>query len=381
MRRLEQTMTQGGFLSKRLYIPPQVWYQQTLVRLPAVETKLQGCQQLARMLDDLMIQSKKGIVTLLIPGGAGADQDQDRLMLLKELEALELTALQIWTKLSKKLSFIQKPHKHPGSMGLNASSSGGSVSTTRSDSASVSSGGSGSVRVDQTRARSPLSSLASGGTIAGAMFHPIQFPKPLPLPAYDSVDDDDEGMETLGQKATHQNGNGDTKAKPTRAGAEPIERTLSLDSATPSSSTSTSTSNTVAFDLGESVTSLESSSSTTHSSNEKPSPPLPSTPVPKASTWKRHLVRKSLDDFIRNRDKLPYDHSMFVPIVNPKKAMASGGSSPGQSTKQDQGLSPSQTSSYSYSSGNSSLPGTDLLTSQFKNFSMSFQKSILYDKL
>ncbi|KAG0207491.1 hypothetical protein BGX28_001268 [Mortierella sp. GBA30] len=142
MRLLEQTMTSGGFLTKRLFVPRQIWYQQkrAFFRLAALETKIHTCQTLATSLDRMVAHAKKGMLTLLIEpyGGSGSDaggadegsQDQDqeqereraRTALLKELDAIDATVLQLWLKLSKKLSFISRPGKHPG--GIASSSSG-----------------------------------------------------------------------------------------------------------------------------------------------------------------------------------------------------------------------------------------------------------------
>ncbi|KAG0250305.1 hypothetical protein BG011_008497 [Mortierella polycephala] len=114
MRNLEQTMTSGGFVTRKLYVPRQIWYQRTLVRLPAAETKINVCQTLTGMLDRMATQSKKGLLNLLVEAGGGAAGDQGRALLLKELEAIEATALHVWAKLSKKLTFIHRPGKHPG---------------------------------------------------------------------------------------------------------------------------------------------------------------------------------------------------------------------------------------------------------------------------
>ncbi|KAG0036067.1 hypothetical protein BGZ82_004729 [Podila clonocystis] len=113
MRRLEQTMTQGGFLTRRLFVPRTIWYQ-SLVRLPAAESKTSACQTLHSLLNKMSLQAQRGILTLMVEPGGGVDGDQDRTMILRELEALEAATVQIQNKLSKKFSFIHRPGKHPG---------------------------------------------------------------------------------------------------------------------------------------------------------------------------------------------------------------------------------------------------------------------------
>ncbi|KAG0041082.1 hypothetical protein BGZ83_002385 [Gryganskiella cystojenkinii] len=347
MRRLEQTMTQGGFLSKRLYIPPQVWYQKhVVIRIAAVETKIQGCQQLSKMLDDLLIQSKKGIITLLIPGGttsagsdgSSADRDQDRLLLLKELEALEIVAVQVWTRLSKKLSFVDRPGKHQGSLNVNTSTAIAShaaalVLTTatspRSDSVSAES--IGSVRSGETQSPPSIPSLFSSDAIAGSMSTLAAHTSKAELlqPSRESTGEDEESFETLAQDRIGGQFGPSSQHTPRRE-----KRSF-------------------------------------------------------AFSPENSFVRKSFDGFIRNRDRLPYDHSMFVPIVDSKRAMAGSGSNNNpKRTKKQEGSSPKQMNVPSFGSGSGGsssgglhLHGTDLLTNQFKHISMSIQKSILFDKI
>ncbi|KAF9322018.1 hypothetical protein BG003_008209 [Podila horticola] len=113
MRRLEQTMTQGGFLTRKLFVPRTIWYQ-SLVRLPAAESKTSACQTLHSMLNKMSLQAQRGHLTLMVEPGGGVDGDQNRTMILRELEALEAATVQIQNKLSKKLSFIHRPGKRPG---------------------------------------------------------------------------------------------------------------------------------------------------------------------------------------------------------------------------------------------------------------------------
>ncbi|KAF9956973.1 hypothetical protein BGZ72_002296, partial [Mortierella alpina] len=108
MRLLEQTMVSGGFLTKKLFVPRQIWYQK-MVRLPAWDFKITACQTMATMLERMTAQAKKGTLILLVEPGGGAEGDQNRAVLLKELDAIETTVLQLWVKMSKKLSFISRP--------------------------------------------------------------------------------------------------------------------------------------------------------------------------------------------------------------------------------------------------------------------------------
>ncbi|KAF9435849.1 hypothetical protein BGZ76_005397 [Entomortierella beljakovae] len=109
MRKLEQTMTSGGFLTKRMYVPRTIWYQ-SLVRLPAADTKISVCQTLITLFNKLSKQGQSGQLNLAIE--SGPEGDTERGALLKELDALETAATQVQSKLSKKLSFIPRPGKN-----------------------------------------------------------------------------------------------------------------------------------------------------------------------------------------------------------------------------------------------------------------------------
>ncbi|KAG0287583.1 hypothetical protein BGZ98_004587, partial [Dissophora globulifera] len=109
MRKLEQTMTTGGFLTKRMYVPRAIWYQ-SVVRLAAADTKTNACQTLTALFKKLAKQSRNGQLNLLVEGGP--DGEAERLTVLKELEGLESAANQVQIKLSKKLSFIHRPGKN-----------------------------------------------------------------------------------------------------------------------------------------------------------------------------------------------------------------------------------------------------------------------------
>ncbi|KAF9910753.1 hypothetical protein BX616_010789, partial [Lobosporangium transversale] len=109
MRKLEQTMTTGGFLTKRMYVPRAIWYQ-SLVRLPAAGIKIEACRTLYDRFDEMAKQSQNGTLNLLVEGGP--EVDAERMAILKELESLEATAHSVQSKLSKKLSFINRPGKN-----------------------------------------------------------------------------------------------------------------------------------------------------------------------------------------------------------------------------------------------------------------------------
>ncbi|KAF8940375.1 hypothetical protein BGZ47_007782 [Haplosporangium gracile] len=67
MRQLEQTMTTGGFLTRKVHVPRQVWYQRaTSVRLPAAEAKVSACHTITLMLEQMVAQSKRGMLNLMI---------------------------------------------------------------------------------------------------------------------------------------------------------------------------------------------------------------------------------------------------------------------------------------------------------------------------
>ncbi|KAI8363485.1 hypothetical protein B0O80DRAFT_14502 [Mortierella sp. GBAus27b] len=109
MRRLEQTMTTGGFLTKRMYVPKAIWYQ-SLIRLPAAESKMNACQTLSNLFSKLAKHMQNGSLNLLVEGGP--EGDAERMSVLKELESLETAAHQMQSKLSKKLSYIHRPGKN-----------------------------------------------------------------------------------------------------------------------------------------------------------------------------------------------------------------------------------------------------------------------------
>ncbi|KAF9539581.1 hypothetical protein EC957_005198 [Mortierella hygrophila] len=67
MRQLELTMTTGGFLTRKVHVPRQVWYQRaTMVRLPAAEAKVSACHTITLMLEQMVAQSKRGMLNLMI---------------------------------------------------------------------------------------------------------------------------------------------------------------------------------------------------------------------------------------------------------------------------------------------------------------------------
>ncbi|KAK5815319.1 hypothetical protein F5H01DRAFT_345503 [Linnemannia elongata] len=105
MRRIEQSMLGGGFVTKRMYVPRSIWYQ-SLVRLPAADTKISACQALVAIL------TKMAKINMLVAAGGGPEGDVERMTVLKELDSLEAAAHQAQIKLSKKLSFIHRPGKN-----------------------------------------------------------------------------------------------------------------------------------------------------------------------------------------------------------------------------------------------------------------------------
>ncbi|KAF9920732.1 hypothetical protein FBU30_009353 [Linnemannia zychae] len=105
MRRIEQSMLGGGFVTKRMYVPRAIWFQ-SLVRLPAVDSKISACQTL------MAILTKMAKINMLVPAGGGPEGDIERMTVLKELDSLEAAAHQVQVKLSKKLSFIHRPGKN-----------------------------------------------------------------------------------------------------------------------------------------------------------------------------------------------------------------------------------------------------------------------------
>lgn len=98
-------MLGGGFVTKRMYVPRSIWYQ-SLVRLPAADTKISACQALVAIL------TKMAKINMLVAAGGGPEGDVERMTVLKELDSLEAAAHQAQIKLSKKLSFIHRPGKN-----------------------------------------------------------------------------------------------------------------------------------------------------------------------------------------------------------------------------------------------------------------------------
>ncbi|KAF8924030.1 hypothetical protein BGZ58_002254 [Dissophora ornata] len=136
MHLLAQTMTSGGFLSPKLYVPKVIWYQKTLIRLPAIDAKINACHIISQILERMTAQSKNGKLNLMVQLGKDVEKaEKDRNRVLKELETIEAAALEQWTKLSKKMSFINRPGKTPtagggvGWSGANSSGGMGSSST------------------------------------------------------------------------------------------------------------------------------------------------------------------------------------------------------------------------------------------------------------
>ncbi|KAF9971006.1 hypothetical protein BGZ73_006113 [Actinomortierella ambigua] len=129
MRKLEQSMTTGGFVTRRMYVPRSVWFQ-SQVRIPAADPKIAACQGFTTGLNKMWQQSQRGSLNLMVEAGGGAEGDQERAQVLKELDALEQIANQMQSKLAKKLSFIQRPGKNSslnssgGGLGLTISTAG-----------------------------------------------------------------------------------------------------------------------------------------------------------------------------------------------------------------------------------------------------------------
>ncbi|KAI7829847.1 hypothetical protein BC939DRAFT_323444 [Gamsiella multidivaricata] len=105
-------MTTGGFLSPKLYVPRHIWYQKAMIRLPAIEAKINTCNALSQFLDRMATQSKNGELNLFVGMDRRLEKaENERNLVLKELEAFEAITLDHWNKLGKKLSFIQRPGK------------------------------------------------------------------------------------------------------------------------------------------------------------------------------------------------------------------------------------------------------------------------------
>ncbi|KAI9293125.1 hypothetical protein K502DRAFT_343397 [Neoconidiobolus thromboides FSU 785] len=89
MRSLERSMTVGGYLSKKLFIPRSVWHQNG-VRLQSLEVKIHSCEVISEYLARF-----KGI------------DIKDTNQILKELEGLDSILNTVQNNLAKKLTFIE----------------------------------------------------------------------------------------------------------------------------------------------------------------------------------------------------------------------------------------------------------------------------------
>ncbi|KAI0226321.1 hypothetical protein L0F63_003138 [Massospora cicadina] len=97
MRSLERSMTSGGYVSRKLYIPKSVWFQSG-VRLQAIEIKVQSCGLVA----DYLVRFKGLEVA-------------DTANILKELEGLDALLNTVQIGLSKRLPFIEPLRRVPTS--------------------------------------------------------------------------------------------------------------------------------------------------------------------------------------------------------------------------------------------------------------------------
>ncbi|KAJ9069789.1 hypothetical protein DSO57_1039794 [Entomophthora muscae] len=97
MRSLEKSMTTGGYVSRKLYIPKSVWFQSG-VRLQAIEIKVQSCEVVA----DYLVRFKGLNVA-------------DTVNILKELEGLDALLNTVQNSLAKKLPFIEPLKRIPTS--------------------------------------------------------------------------------------------------------------------------------------------------------------------------------------------------------------------------------------------------------------------------
>lgn len=99
MRLLERTMVSGGYLTRRLYVPKQMWYQHN-VKLHAIEAKLSACDALVAGLSRLR-DVKEG----------------DMVSLQRELEVMDGMLDGIQNSLAKKLTFIEGANGKRGKEG------------------------------------------------------------------------------------------------------------------------------------------------------------------------------------------------------------------------------------------------------------------------
>ncbi|GAA5993471.1 hypothetical protein JCM10908_002210 [Rhodotorula pacifica] len=123
MRLVSATMSSGGYISEKLFVPAQIWTTQGGAKLVAIETKVRMLDLLSNGLDGL---EKAGRGLLLVPTGSAsaravARQEADRFA--RELDSFEGLAEGIQSTLAKKLG--------PGVVGGLASAYGGDVRNGR----------------------------------------------------------------------------------------------------------------------------------------------------------------------------------------------------------------------------------------------------------
>ncbi|KAG0376553.1 hypothetical protein BGX24_007580 [Mortierella sp. AD032] len=144
-------MTMGGFLTQKLHIPRQVWYQRgaiAIVRLPAAEAKTNACHTIALMLEQLVVPSTPATptqssftspttplisLTAAMPNRSNRNSANGLAQVAALPRTLESAVLQIWAKLSKKLSFVHRPGKYFEAGAVNDVTAGGGVGSKSRD--------------------------------------------------------------------------------------------------------------------------------------------------------------------------------------------------------------------------------------------------------
>lgn len=96
MRCLETSMVSGGYITKRLYVPKHLWYQDG-IKIPAIEMKSSSCEIITSCLEKFQNINFK-----------------DPYKVLRELEGFDHVLTSVQNGLAKKLPFIQ-PLKRPSS--------------------------------------------------------------------------------------------------------------------------------------------------------------------------------------------------------------------------------------------------------------------------
>lgn len=103
MRQLHLSIVRGAYVTKRMYIPKEMWIQQS-AKLMSLEAKIRMLEVVATGIDGL---EKGGEPLLVPPGGQPGLAVVNAARFAKQLEDFAALLVEVQNSLAKKLSFLE----------------------------------------------------------------------------------------------------------------------------------------------------------------------------------------------------------------------------------------------------------------------------------